>query len=279
MNVLVLGSSGQIGGPLTTYLRSQSINVTEFDLRLNVMHDLRIKRNEYLVEMIQSNKIEFVVFLAYDVGGAKYLNSKQKNSEFISNNLKIMDTTFQILNEFRLKFIFASSQMSELKESTYGVLKNIGEKYTRAINGIPVRFWNIYGQEAEIEKFHVISDFIRMALESSEIRMMTNGKEKRDFLHADDCARAILRILRNYDEYINEEEIHIASHNWYSILEIAEIIAIQTGSKITPGLVTDESRLNTLISPNPKFKHLVEDAISLETGITNLITQTKSVTK
>jgi nucleoside-diphosphate-sugar epimerase len=118
-----------------------------------------------------------------------------------------------------------------------------------------------------------------MALEYSEIKMMTNGEEKRDFLHADDCARAILRILRNYDEYTKEEEIHIASHNWHSILEIAEIIAIKTGSKVTPGLVTDESRLNTLISPNPKFKHLVEDAISLETGITNLITQTKLVTK
>ncbi len=273
MHVLVLGSSGQIGSPLTSFLRSKSINVTEFDLCINPLHDLRISQNYSLLKIIQTEPIDFVIFLAFDVGGAKYLEAMQGSLQFISNNMRIMESTFQILNDHKIRFIFASSQMSELKESTYGTLKNVGEKYTRALNGIPVRFWNIYGQESDEKKFHVISDFIRMALSSSEIRMLTDGTEKRDFLHATDASKAILKILERYEEFVLEEEVHVASHKWHSINDIAAIISRITGCKITRSCNQDQSRIAQQCAPNPKYSQLVQNSISLEDGIEELISR------
>jgi nucleoside-diphosphate-sugar epimerase len=271
MHILILGSSGQIGGPLTTFLRSQSIKVSEFDILIDPKQDLRISRNSSLINIIETEPIDFVIFLAFDVGGATYLSANQHNPDFISNNLRIMESTFQIFREYNLKFIFASSQMAATNETTYGVLKNIGEKYTKALSGIPVRFWNVYGKESQPERFHVISDFIRMAIRTSKINMLTDGTEKRDFLHANDTAKGVLYVLQNYKQFTFENEVHIASYQWRSIYEVAEIISQLTGCEIIKGEKLDHSRGEFHYSPNPKFREIVQHPISLEEGISQLV--------
>ncbi len=67
----------------------------------------------------------------------------------------------------------------------YGVLKKIGENITKSLGGISVRFWNVYGIEEDMEKSHVITDFIIKGLNKKKIQMLTNGLEERDFLYAD----------------------------------------------------------------------------------------------
>ena len=74
-----------------------------------------------------------------------------------------MANTFELIKKHNKPVLFASSQMSELGYSTYGQLKSIGEKMTKDLNGIIVRFWNVYGYEKDEEKSHVITDFIKMA--------------------------------------------------------------------------------------------------------------------
>ena len=37
-------------------------------------------------------KADFVYFLAYDVGGSKYLKENQNSSDFLNNNLLLIDT-------------------------------------------------------------------------------------------------------------------------------------------------------------------------------------------
>ena len=48
--------------------------------------------------------------------------------------------------------------------SPYGTLKRLGESLTNSLNGIYVKFWNVYGVEKELNKSHVITDFVLMAL-------------------------------------------------------------------------------------------------------------------
>jgi len=204
MQILILGSKGQIGQALTSYLQKQGEQVIEFDLAISKTHDLRLPSNSQLVEILSTNKIDFVVFLAFDVGGAKYLRSSQKNKDFISNNLRIMEYTFTVLSEFNTPFLFASTQMSEVHNSTYGTLKSIGEKYTRALGGLNMKLWNVYGNETDVVKYHVISDFIRMALKNKKIEMLTDGRERRDLLHADDCAESIYKVLFNFNHLLEK---------------------------------------------------------------------------
>ena len=69
-----------------------------------------------------------------------------------------------MIKKYNKPVIFASSQMSELNHSSYGMLKLLGEKMTRDIGGVSARFWNVFGYEPDGEKSHVITDFIKMQL-------------------------------------------------------------------------------------------------------------------
>src|SRR6516165_5450299 len=149
MRYLVLGSAGQIGGHLTEFLQQQGDTVIGHDLINSAAEDLREPTKLLLDRMEQS---DFVMFLAFDVGGARYLKTYQHTYEFISNNVKLMNNAFDALKQTRKPFIFASSQMSNMSYSSYGVLKALGEYYTRSLNGLTVKFWNVYGVEHDSEK-------------------------------------------------------------------------------------------------------------------------------
>ena len=181
MNYLVLGSSGQIGSHLVSHLENQGSDVIQYDIVRDESEDLRLTSNKVLEKYIA--ECDFVFFLAFDVGGSRYLEKYQDSYDFISNNIKIMSNTFELLEKYSKPFIFTSSQMSDMGHSTYGLCKALGERFTDCIGGLNVRLWNVYGNEKDLEKSHVITDFINKAKNTSNINMLTNGKEERQFLH------------------------------------------------------------------------------------------------
>lgn len=267
--ILVLGSAGQVGRHLTKYLNLKGYRVLEYDIENSSLQDLRrsqIKEFESLV-----SKSDFIYFLAFDVGGSHYLEKYQDTFEFIDNNMRILTNTIDVINKFKKPFLFASSQMSNMGQSTYGLLKMIGEKYSSSINGRTVKFWNVYGHERDEKKFHVISDFIKMARERGVISMKTNGLETRDFLYADDCCEGLEAIMINYDEFEADSELHLANFKWNSILEVAEIIAEYFNAKIIPGVTLDQVQQGIKNEPNRKLLNYWKPVTSLHDGIRRII--------
>lgn len=222
MKITILGSSGQIGAYLSEYLREKGHEIIDFDKEENYSHDMTIIPNQYLEDAIES--ADFVFFLAFDVGGSRYLKKYQHTFQFIDNNTRLMANAFGLLKKYNKRFIFASSQMSNMSYSPYGVLKNVGELYTKSLNGLIVKFWNVYGVENDREKSHVITDFIRKGFETGVIDMLTDGQEEREFLYAEDCCEALEIIMQNYDDFTSEDNLHITSYHPTSILDIAHII-------------------------------------------------------
>ena len=98
-----------------------------------------------------------------------------------------MANTFDLLSKSKKKFLFASSQMSNMSHSNYGLLKLLGERVTMSLNCNFVKFWNVYGIEKDLKKSHVITDFVRMAIKKKKINMITDGNESIEFLHERDC--------------------------------------------------------------------------------------------
>ena len=166
MKYLVLGSSGQIGSHLCSFLRQRGDSAIEYDLMNSPEQDLRRPSPRLLEKMREA---DFVMFLAFDVGGARYLKTYQHTFEFVSNNVKIMDHVFDALKETGRPFIFASTQMSNMSFSSYGVLKALGEYYARSLNGVVIKMWNVYGVEHHPDKWHAITDFIHRARVQREI--------------------------------------------------------------------------------------------------------------
>lgn len=95
MKYLVLGSAGQIGAPLVNFLKQKGHEVETFDIIDSTNEDLRVKDNILLKEKI--NNCDFVFFLAFDVGGARYLAKYQHTFDFINNNVQIMENVFSEL--------------------------------------------------------------------------------------------------------------------------------------------------------------------------------------
>jgi nucleoside-diphosphate-sugar epimerase len=266
MKYLVLGSDGQVGHELCIFLKDKGHEVVEFDIASDKNKDLRIQG--VLEEYIKDT--DFVMFLAFDVGGSRYLKKYQHTYEFIDNNVRLTLFTFETIKKYNKPFIFASSQMANMSYSPYGVCKSIGEVYSKALNGLTVKFWNVYGVEHDLEKSHVITDFILKAKEG-EITMMTDGKEERQFLHAEDCSNALMILSEKYSEIDRDKNLHITSFEWSTILEIAKIIQETITCKITPSTEIDSVQLNKKNEPDPYILEFWKPKISLKEGVNKII--------
>ncbi len=242
--------------------------VIEFDIVESPNQDLRIYNNNMLEQAI--NECDFVHFLAFDIGGSLYMEKYQDTFGFIDNNIKIMDRTFDLLKKYNKPFIFASSQMSNMSYSTYGILKAIGEKYTESLNGLVVKFWNVYGYEKDEEKSHVITDFIKMA-QSGIIKMRTTGTEVRQFLYGDDCSECLFTLSKFYKTIDRNKELHITNFKWTSIEEIAEIIQGEIECKIVPGIKEDNVQRDKRNEPNDYILNYWKPRTTLKEGIKEII--------
>lgn len=266
MKYLVLGSAGQIGGALVPYLEHQGHEVLGFDIVNSRDEDLRLADNALLIGRMAS--ADFVMFLAFDVGGSRYLREYQHSFDFLSNNARIMENTFSVLRRFNKPFIFASSQMSNMSYSPYGVLKAVGQSYTRALGGLIVKFWNVYGVERDPEKAHVITDFIVKAKETGTIDMLTDGQEQRQFLYADDCSEGLTILSEKYDEIPRDRELHITTFKWHTILDVAKCVAeLYPGTRVVPGRRMDDVQKDKRNEPDPFILNYWKPRTSLKAGI------------
>ena len=268
--ILVLGSGGQVGAYLTEYLRCADVEVMEFDITNGSHQDMTMIPNGELEAKIYM--ADFVYFLAFDVGGSHYLKKYQHTFNFIDNNTRLMANAFGLIEKYKKPFVFASSQMSNMSYSPYGVLKRVGELYTKSLGGLIVKFWNVYGIEKDMNKAHVITDFIRKGFESGDIDMMTDGTEAREFLYAEDCCEALETVMDEYDNLSCDDELHITTGVYTTVLEIAEEIkslfaGIGKTITVTPAQSKDEVQKDARNVPDPYIKEFWQPTTSVKEGL------------
>lgn len=257
---LVLGGSGTIGSALCMHLESIGEEVINLDLKEGF--DLRVE-NLYLYK-----DVDYVWFLAWDVGGAKYLTNEKHMFNIIRNNTILCQQVFSFLENSGLPFMFASSQLAA-PDTPYGVTKLLGEEWARLLNGQIVRFWNVYGWEEPGEKSHVIPDLIIKGLRDGEVSLMTDGQEERQFIYMDDCVRNMISIRES-----GTTRVDITDGNWMKI----ERIANEIGAKLKVPVRLGKQR-GYSVKIDPKFQHHLEFPTSLDEGIGQMIEKAKSYLK
>ena len=278
MRITVLGSSGQIGAYLTEYLREKDHDVREFDVVNGKDQDMRMIPNYDLHARISTS--EFVFFLAFDVGGSRYLKKYQHTFDFVNNNARLMVNAFEYLKKYEVPFVFASSQMSNMSYSPYGTLKRVGELYTETLGGLIVKFWNVYGIEKDHDKAHVITDFIRKGFEEGDFQMITDGKEERQFLYAEDCCEGLEAVMENYKELKSTDPLHITNFDYTSILDVARIIEkefknIGKTVNISPSESKDLVQLDKRNEADRFIEKYWSPKTNLETGISKVFASMK----
>lgn len=224
---LVIGSDGFIGTPFCKYLEEQNEEVIRFDIKSNKKNDSRFFK-------FNLKNIDRVYFLAWDVGGSKYLFNKDNQLSQLKWNLDLLKNTLNQLEEQKKAFLFISSQFADDGDTVYGVTKRLGEIWTSLIGGKCVRVWNAYGvMEKNNEKSHVISDFVYQAVKTKKIKMMTNGEEWRQFTHVQDLSRAFHMAMN--DDVSHKTLFDASSYEWVQVKQIANIICQFTGAKVILG--------------------------------------------
>jgi GDP-L-fucose synthase len=291
--IYVAGHRGLVGSAIMRKLKKEGYN----NLVYRRSSELDLRRQEKVEEFFKEEKPEYVILAAAKVGGIQANDTY--SAEFLYDNLMIesnvIDAAYQ--NDVKkLLFLgssciypkFADQPMKEdyllsgKLESTnegYAVAKITGIKLcehynkqygTNFISAMPT---NLYGpnDNFDLETSHVLPALIRKFHEAKindedEVVIWGTGKPRREFLHVDDLADALLFLMNNY---AGGQFVNVGVGKDISILELAKLIKGIVGfegeivndlSKPdgTPRKLLDVTRLNDLGW---------EAQISLEKGI------------
>jgi nucleoside-diphosphate-sugar epimerase len=221
MNELVLGGEGLIGSELVRTLQAKGHRVTSLDLKSGC--DLRQPLDLKL--FAESDR---VWFLAWDTGGAKFLEAEDRQHEQYKNNCELSLRVFGALARTRKPFLFATSQLAGLPNA-YGTTKLMAWHWAAHLGGKVARLWNVYGWEHPDSRSHVITDLVLSGVRG-RVKCMTSGEEKRLFLYKTDAVAAFLAL---FDGPLQTAEI--AGPRWLSIRAVAEEIARQLGVEVEVG--------------------------------------------
>ena len=254
--VFVAGHNGLVGSAIIRNLEKKNYNNIYWVCRENCDLTNKIKVDAYF----QQAKPEYVFLAAAKVGGIGG-NSKYP-AEYIYDNLMIQSNVIDAAYRNGVKkLIFLGSSciypkfpkipitedqfMSghlEGSNDAYAIAKIAGIKMCQAyrkqygFNAISVMPTNLYGQNDNFDhnNGHVLPSLLSKfhgSLEKSKhwvVKLWGDGSAKREFLHVDDLAEALLVCMEKYD---SEEIINIGTGEDVTSKELAEMIVEVTGYK------------------------------------------------
>jgi GDP-L-fucose synthase len=291
--IYVAGHRGLVGSAIMRKLKKEGYN----NLVYRTSSELDLRRQEKVEEFFGEEKPEYVILAAAKVGGIQANDTY--SAEFLYDNLMIETNVIEAAYQNDVKKLlflgssciypkFADQPMKEdyllsgKLESTnegYAVAKITGIKLcehynkqygTNFISAMPT---NLYGpnDNFDLETSHVLPALIRKFHEAKindedEVVIWGTGKPRREFLHVDDLADALLFLMNDYN---GDQFVNVGVGKDISILELAKLIKGIVGfegdivndlSKPdgTPRKLLDVTRLNDLGW---------EAQISLEEGI------------
>lgn len=256
-NELILGGAGLIGSTLKNELERRGHNTVSLDLKTGC--DLRqVDDGPFL-------NCDRVWFLAWDTGGAKYIEALDRQHQQYKHNTELCAHVFDILARTRKPFLFASSQLAGLP-TAYGATKLMAATWALQLGGKVARLWNTYGWEQPDERSHVITDLVLSGL-TGRVRCMTDGQEQRRFLYKSDCVAALLKL---FDGTIQSAEI--AASEWVTIREVGEQIAHLLNVEAEFGNLKGSECLIDPVELLPDW----EPKVTLADGISQVISDARS---
>ena len=255
---LVLGGDGLIGSTLAEELSRRGHLVKSLDLRSGC--DLR------QVDDQPFRECDRVWFLAWDTGGARYIEAADRQHEQYKHNCELSVRVFDALSRSRTPFLFVSSQLAGLP-TAYGTTKQMAASWTLQLGGKVARLWNTYGWELPDVRSHVITDLVLSGLTLGRVRCMTDGLERRRFIYKTDCAEALIRLFEG-----PTQTAEIAGPEWVTIRQVGEEVARQFGVEFEAGSKTGSE---VMIDPGVLLPDW-QPRVSLREGIGRVIADARA---
>ena len=252
MTILVAGATGLAGSAIVRELNRIGRPVVGISSKDVDLLDRNATFN-YLIKL----KPNAVIDAAAKVGGISANNNYPV--EFLSENIRIQTNLMDAAHSAKVeKFVFLASSCvypkncpQPIKEeyvltgalestnSAYAIAKLAGieliKSYRKEFGNrwISVMPTNLYGpnDNFDLESSHVFPALIRKFIEAKKsnansVKLWGTGKPRREFLHVNDLAKAIIVCLDDYDA---DQQINIGTGIDLTVAELAEKIAKNSG--------------------------------------------------
>lgn len=250
--VWVAGHTGMVGSAVVRRLASEGGEIVTAG-----RSELDLTRQAEVERFVGDVRPDAVVLAAAKVGGI--LANDSFPADFLLDNLMIEANVIAAAHSAGVeKLLFLGSSCIypklapqpiaeaalltgplEPTNQWYALAKIAGLKLTEAyrrqhgrdfISAMPT---NLYGpgDNFDLASSHVMPALMRKVHEAKErgerhITIWGTGTPRREFLHADDCADALVFLLRHYSE---DEHINVGSGEELTILELARLICEVVG--------------------------------------------------
>lgn len=307
MNILITGSSGQIGTNLGLALMERGDHVLGIDRRANTWTD-RIET--VALDLTKTTHRELPSGRSFDV--VVHLAANAKVFELVEHPERAMDNITMLFNVLdycrvnQLPIVFSSSREVYgdihrhvtdepsadfvVAESPYSASKIAGEAliYSFAecyeLPFLVFRFSNVYGRyDNDIERMErVIPLFIRKIAKGEPITVF--GREKvLDFTYVDDCVAGVMAGIDALSKRkIKGETVNLAFGQGNTLVDVVNIVSLALGvkPKVTyeparvgevTRYVADISKARQLLGYNPQ--------IPLSSGLIHCVEWTKATGK
>jgi len=279
--IFIAGHRGLVGSAIVRNLQAKGYD----NLLLAGRDQLDLRDRDSVEAFFTANKPEVVFLAAAKVGGIHANNTYP--AQFLFENLQIQDNVIDAAYRHgakKLTFLGSSCIYPKLApqpikeeylltgalEPTnewYAIAKIAGIKLCQAyrrqygFNAISLMPTNLYGpgDNFDLANSHVLPALIRKFHEAKlrgdqEVVMWGTGTPRREFLHVDDLADAVVHLTQTYE---GEDIVNIGIGEDISIRELAELVREITGFEGaivndttkpdgTPRKLLDVSRLHAL---------------------------------
>jgi GDP-L-fucose synthase len=250
-SIWVAGHTGMVGSALVRRLQRQGVKLITPAARID------LRQQSAVNDFVASVRPDAVILAAAKVGGI--VANETCPADFLYDNLMIAANVIEAAHRHdvdRLLFLgssciyprLASQPIAEAALLTgaleptnegYAVAKIAGvklvETYRRQYgrNYIAAMPCNLYGPGDNFhpDTSHVLPALIRKAhvaktLGDKSITIWGTGTPRREFLHVDDCAEALVFLLRTYD---GVQHVNVGSGTDLSIMELTRLVCDVVG--------------------------------------------------
>ncbi len=292
----VAGHRGLAGGAIWRHLEASGFT----NLVGQTSSELDLRDRDAVFAFFEAVRPRHVVMAAARVGGI--LANSTRPVDFLSDNVRIQVNVLDAAHRYGVdrllllgsSCIYPKFAEQPIKESSlltgeleptndaYAIAKITGVMHVQAMRRQHGHHWvsamptNLYGpgDNFDTDSSHVLAALIRrfddaVRAGTSTVTNWGTGSPRREFLHVDDLASAVLHLLENYDE---PSPINIGTGKDLTIRELSDLVAEVAGYRGTvewddnkpdgtPRKLLDVSRLEELgWRPDVELRPGVEQA-------------------